>query len=54
MLRSPQPATSLDRVAAARWRAAVLQSYRELVKRSPLEYAALQWQMHRKAWSHAH
>jgi hypothetical protein len=44
-------AISLEHAVAARWRAAVLGSYRELVKRSPFDYAATQWRIHRKAWS---
>jgi hypothetical protein len=54
VLRKSQAAASPQREAAARWRAAVLQSYRDLLKRYPREYPALECQLHRNAWSHAH
>jgi hypothetical protein len=54
MLRRLHGLLSPERAPAARWRAAVLQCQRELARRYPLEYPALQWHMHRKAWAHAH
>jgi hypothetical protein len=48
MLRSAAPSQATER-AAARWRAALLRSLRELLKQRPLDSAAAHWRLHRRS-----